>query len=57
VFAQTPGLPTDMNALLREVLEKYGGKGGGSRDFAQGALTSADSVEEALRAARVRLES
>jgi alanyl-tRNA synthetase len=38
VFAQTPGGPADMNRLLREALRPFGGKGGGTRDFAQGSL-------------------
>jgi len=55
VFAQTPGLPADMNVLLRETLEKFGGKGGGSRDFAQGALPPGANPEEALARARSHL--
>ena len=37
VFAQSPGLPGDMNSLLRSALAVVSGKGGGSRDFAQGS--------------------
>jgi hypothetical protein len=37
VFAQSPGLPGDMNALVRTALAMVGGKGGGTRDFAQGS--------------------
>lgn len=55
VFAQTPGLTTDMNSLLRETLATLGGKGGGSRDFAQGSAPTAKGLEEALAAARSRL--
>ncbi|HXE74158.1 MAG TPA: DHHA1 domain-containing protein [Candidatus Xenobia bacterium] len=51
VFAQTPGLPADMNTLLREVLQQHGGKGGGSRDFAQGALPDSAHAEPALSTA------
>ena len=56
VFAQSPGGPADMNALLRETVGALGGKGGGSRDFAQGALPNANRLEEALEAARRRLQ-
>jgi len=55
VFAQSPGGPADMNALLRETVGALGGKGGGSRDFAQGVLPEAARVEEALTEARRRL--
>lgn len=55
VFAQTPGLASDMNALLRETLQQFGGKGGGSRDFAQGALPAGANPNEALAQARSRL--
>lgn len=55
IFAQTPGGSVDMNALLREALTGLGGKGGGSRDFAQGALPDASRLEEALADARRRL--
>ncbi|MCI0404220.1 MAG: DHHA1 domain-containing protein [Acidobacteria bacterium] len=57
VFAQSPGLPADMNALLRETLQPFGGKGGGSRDFAQGALPAGTNPEQALASARARLTS
>jgi alanyl-tRNA synthetase len=55
VFAQTPGLPADMNALLRQTLAAVGGKGGGSRDFAQGSAPAAGRLEDALGAAKRRL--
>ena len=37
VFAQSPGLPGDISALLRSALAAVSGKGGGTRDFAQGS--------------------
>jgi alanyl-tRNA synthetase len=55
VFAQSPGLTADMNALLRDTLQRVGGKGGGSRDFAQGALSPGADPGEALARARSRL--
>jgi alanyl-tRNA synthetase len=51
VFCQTPGLPFNMGALLKEVLAAVGGRGGGARDFAQGSLPEAKQVDEALRLA------
>jgi len=57
VFAQTPGAATgataDMGALLKQVLSSVGGRGGGSRDFAQGGVPagSTANVEHLLREA------
>jgi alanyl-tRNA synthetase len=50
VFAQSPGLPGDMNALLRGALAPAGGKGGGTRDFAQGSCPApfAPSILEGI---------
>jgi alanyl-tRNA synthetase len=60
VFAQTassgsdsrPG-SADMGALLKQVLSSVGGRGGGSRDFAQGGLPAGCkiNVEQLLREA------
>lgn len=55
VFAQSPGLAADMNVLLREALHAAGGKGGGTRDFAQGSVPDASRVEAVLAAVRGRL--
>ncbi len=55
VFAQSLGLPADLNALLREALHVAGGKGGGTRDFAQGSVPDASRVEAVLAAARAHL--
>jgi alanyl-tRNA synthetase len=44
VFAQTPGGPADMGALLKQVLSSVGGRGGGSRDFAQGGVPADSNV-------------
>jgi alanyl-tRNA synthetase len=51
-FAQHPTVGADMNALLKQVLEKAGGKGGGTRDFARGRLDDPNKAEEALALAR-----
>ena len=48
VFAQSGGQPFDMGALMKEALAKLGGRGGGSKDMAQGGLRQADGVEAAL---------
>ncbi len=51
VFAQSPGQPFDMGALLKETLGKLGGRGGGSKDMAQGGVPSADGIDAALKSA------
>jgi alanyl-tRNA synthetase len=65
VFAQTPAqasggvsLTTDMGALLKQVLSSVGGRGGGSRDFAQGGVPSGcnSNVEQLLREAAATIE-
>jgi alanyl-tRNA synthetase len=44
VFAQTPGGSADMGGVLKQVLSSVGGRGGGSRDFAQGGVPVGSSV-------------
>jgi alanyl-tRNA synthetase len=51
-FAQHPSAGKDMSALLKQVLEKLGGKGGGTRDFARGKLANPTSAQQALDAAK-----
>ena len=55
VFAQTPGLPHDLNALLRAALAERGGRGGGTRDFAQGGFPDATALDRFLATAASRL--
>jgi alanyl-tRNA synthetase len=47
-FAQTPGGTSDMGSILKQTLTKFGGKGGGGRDFAQGGGLEESRLEEAL---------
>jgi alanyl-tRNA synthetase len=49
IFAQHPSAAKDMSTLLKQVMEHFGGKGGGTRDFARGKLNDAGQAEEALR--------
>ncbi|MFZ0817662.1 MAG: alanine--tRNA ligase-related protein [Candidatus Sulfotelmatobacter sp.] len=51
VFAQSPGQPHDMAALLKQTLASLGGRGGGSKDLAQGAAPSATGLAAAIVAA------
>ena len=51
VFAQTAGGTADMGAMLKQVLSSVGGRGGGSRDFAQGGVPSGSNVDQLLQQA------
>ncbi len=55
VFAQSPGLSADMNALLREAVQSAGGKGGGTDDFAQGSVPDSSTLQDILNRALERL--
>ena len=55
VFAQSTGQPFDMGSLLKETLAKLGGRGGGSRDMAQGGVPKVDGIEAALNAVAAEL--
>ena len=48
VFAQSPGQPFDMGALMKETVAKLGGRGGGTKDLAQGGVPKADGLEATL---------
>jgi alanyl-tRNA synthetase len=48
VFAQAPGLPTDMSALFRSVVLSAGGRGGGTRELAQGIVNDPKNLEMLL---------
>jgi alanyl-tRNA synthetase len=51
VFAQSAGQPYDMGALLKESVAKLGGRGGGSKDLAQGGVPSSKGLEATLATA------
>jgi alanyl-tRNA synthetase len=51
VFAQSSGQPHDMGALLKQTLAKLGGRGGGSKDLAQGGAPKSEGIAAALAAA------
>jgi alanyl-tRNA synthetase len=48
VFAQSPGLPFEMATLMKQTTAKLGGRGGGSKDMAQGGVPTAAGIEAAL---------
>jgi alanyl-tRNA synthetase len=51
VFAQSSGQPHDMGALLKQTVAKLGGRGGGSKDLAQGGAPTSEGLSAALAAA------
>ncbi|HKU24664.1 MAG TPA: alanyl-tRNA editing protein [Candidatus Sulfotelmatobacter sp.] len=57
VFAQSAGQSGDMGALMKETLGKFGGRGGGSKDMAQGGVPDASDIAPALAYAKVALNS
>ena len=48
IFAQSAGQPYDMGAIMKETTLKFGGRGGGSKDMAQGGLANADGIQSVL---------
>jgi alanyl-tRNA synthetase len=51
VFAQSAGQPYDMAALLKQTVAPLGGRGGGSKDLAQGGLPKSADPAAVLTAA------
>jgi alanyl-tRNA synthetase len=51
VFAQSAGGSADMGSLLKQVLATVSGRGGGSRDFAQGGVPAGSDVGQLLKQA------
>jgi len=56
-FSQSPGGKASMADVLKQTTAKFGGKGGGTPDFAQGGGISEDSLEDALEFAESLLEA
>lgn len=57
VFAQPRGGAADMGSLARAIFKDFAGKGGGAKDFAQGALADASRIDAALAQARKNTSS
>ncbi len=57
IFAQSTGQLFDMGALMKEALAQLGGRGGGSKDMAQGGPAKAEGIETVLNelAAKLRV--
>ena len=56
VFAQSAGQPFDMGALMKQTMTELGGRGGGSKDMAQGGIPNADGIDARLAALAATLE-
>jgi alanyl-tRNA synthetase len=54
VLAKSEGVSGDMNALLREAVKSCGGKGGGTKDFAQGSVPEGSDLNRILKHAAER---
>jgi len=54
VMAKSEGVSGDMNALLREAVKACGGKGGGTKEFAQGSVPEGNDLHRILRHAAER---
>jgi alanyl-tRNA synthetase len=50
VFAQSVGLSADMGSLMKQALAALGGRGGGSKDMAQGGPGNTAQMSEVLNA-------
>jgi alanyl-tRNA synthetase len=48
VFAQSNGQPHDMRNLLKETVARLGGRGGGTKDLAQGGFADVAGLAAAL---------
>ena len=57
VFGASAGMPFDMGALMKEALAKLGGRGGGSKDMAQGGPQNVEGIEAALKELAERLRA
>jgi alanyl-tRNA synthetase len=57
VFAQSTGQSNDLGVLMKETAARFGGRGGGGKDMAQGGLPSADNIETALRNVSTSLQA
>ena len=57
VFAQSPGQPFDMGALMKDTMTKLGGRGGGSKDLAQGGVPNAEGIEASLQSLAATLRT
>ncbi|MGI9103118.1 MAG: alanyl-tRNA editing protein [Terriglobales bacterium] len=56
IFTQSPGGHLDMGALMKEAVASLGGRGGGSRDMAQGGAPPGADLHAAIEVIAAKLE-
>jgi alanyl-tRNA synthetase len=57
VFSCTAGLELNMGALLKDAVTARGGRGGGSKEMAQGGVRSAQEAQSAIEETTTRVNS
>ncbi|HYA22602.1 MAG TPA: DHH family phosphoesterase, partial [Terriglobales bacterium] len=57
VFAQSSGQPFDMGGLMKQALAQLGGRGGGSKDMAQGGPAQTERLEDFLKQLAAKLRT
>ena len=57
VFARSADVDLDVSAVMKEVMAQTGGRGGGSKDLAQGGVPEAPKVPELLEQVAAKLKS
>ena len=55
VFAQSAGQPFDMGTLMKETMATMGGRGGGSKDMAQGGIANGEGLDATLNSVAQKL--
>ncbi|HUO61460.1 MAG TPA: DHHA1 domain-containing protein [Candidatus Acidoferrales bacterium] len=55
VFAQSANGPNDMGALMKDLMARFGSRGGGSRDMAQGGVADSAKLAEAIAIAHAAI--
>ncbi len=56
VFARSADVALDVTALLRRITERFGGRGGGRPDLAQGSVAEGADLSAVLDTARAWAE-
>jgi alanyl-tRNA synthetase len=57
IFAQSAGQPHDMGALMKQTMLRLNGRGGGSKDLAQGGASSPDALDSAISEVASKISS
>jgi alanyl-tRNA synthetase len=55
--AESAGQPCDMGKLMKDVTTMLGGRGGGSKDLAQGGIPTSDGIDTALAEAARKISA